>query len=179
MTTLSGVGLSPGHASSFVGRINFTTCCTGCDRVVPVGSCGGVPLGSRGRASLGTATIAFPGGSRAVQSLPGRVPSFRPWATTSGRSFRHSWPQSRPPGGSLASTCGKWTTPSADYHSTRHPGSDPLVNGTQVCVRYQTATGCSFPRCTHVHRLHNLPSDVLQWIADHHGALKGGHPQHT
>ncbi|OWZ05516.1 hypothetical protein PHMEG_00022385 [Phytophthora megakarya] len=48
-----------------------------------------------------------------------------------------------------------------------------------VCVRYQTATGLSFPRCPHVHRLHNLPSDVLQWIADHHGALKGGHPQHT
>lgn len=54
----------------------------------------------------------------------------------------------------------------------------PLVNGTQVCLRYQAATGCTFPRCPHVHQLHSLPSDVLRWVTDNHGALKGGHPQH-
>ncbi|ETK76867.1 hypothetical protein F441_17147 [Phytophthora nicotianae CJ01A1] len=53
----------------------------------------------------------------------------------------------------------------------------PVINGTQVCIRYQAMSGCSFPRCHHVHTLQRLPPPVLRWVTDRHGPLKGGHPQ--
>ncbi|KAE9305491.1 hypothetical protein PR003_g21479 [Phytophthora rubi] len=53
----------------------------------------------------------------------------------------------------------------------------PLVNGTQVCIRFQAASDCSFPTCRHAHVLQRLPPAVLQWVTSRHGALKSNHPQ--
>ena len=55
----------------------------------------------------------------------------------------------------------------------------PVVNGKQVCLRFQGARDCDFPRCQHTHTLVNLPAAVLQFINDAHGALKREHPQHS
>jgi hypothetical protein len=55
----------------------------------------------------------------------------------------------------------------------------PVVNGKQVCLRFQVARDCDFPRCHHTHTLVNLPADVLAYITATHGALKREHPQHS
>ncbi|KAL3669926.1 hypothetical protein V7S43_005300 [Phytophthora oleae] len=54
----------------------------------------------------------------------------------------------------------------------------PMVNGAQVCIRYQVERDCTFPRCHHTHALHRLPPDVLQWVVNRHGPYKREHPQH-
>ncbi|KAE8956924.1 hypothetical protein PR001_g31562 [Phytophthora rubi] len=53
----------------------------------------------------------------------------------------------------------------------------PVVNGKQVCVRFQSVKGCTFPSCKHLHELHRLPPDVLKWVTEMHMGLKAAHPQ--
>jgi len=53
----------------------------------------------------------------------------------------------------------------------------PTVDGKQVCVRFQSAKGCTFSRCKHLHELHRLPPDVLKWLTEMHTGLKAAHPQ--
>jgi hypothetical protein len=53
----------------------------------------------------------------------------------------------------------------------------PTVDGKQVCVRFQTAKGCTFSSCKHLHELHRLPPDVLKWVTEMHTGLKAAHPQ--
>ncbi|KAF1777775.1 Zinc finger, CCCH-type [Phytophthora cactorum] len=51
------------------------------------------------------------------------------------------------------------------------------ANGTQVCIHFQAASGCSFPRCRHAHEMRQQPPDVFRWVTSHDGALKDGRPQ--
>lgn len=53
----------------------------------------------------------------------------------------------------------------------------PVVNGKQVCVRFQSVKGCTFPTCSHLHELHELPPDVVEWVTGMHAGLKAAHPQ--
>ncbi|EGZ09716.1 hypothetical protein PHYSODRAFT_522604 [Phytophthora sojae] len=56
---------------------------------------------------------------------------------------------------------------------------DDILRRSPLCIHYQVAKDCSFPRCSHTHSLHRLPPDVLQWVVQRHGALKSEHPQHA
>ncbi|KAE8961403.1 hypothetical protein PF005_g28923 [Phytophthora fragariae] len=53
----------------------------------------------------------------------------------------------------------------------------PVVNGKQVCVRFQWVKGCTFPSCKHLHELYRLPPDVLKWETEMQMGLKAAHPQ--
>ncbi|KAG3114758.1 hypothetical protein PI125_g6143 [Phytophthora idaei] len=45
------------------------------------------------------------------------------------------------------------------------------ANGTQVCIHFQAASGCSFPRCRHAHKMRQLPPDVFRTTGAPEAAL--------
>ncbi|ETK80578.1 hypothetical protein L915_13776 [Phytophthora nicotianae] len=53
----------------------------------------------------------------------------------------------------------------------------PFIDGTQVCVRFQSVKGCSFAKCKQRHEIHRLPDEVVAWLTGLHGGLKSEHPQ--
>ncbi|KAG1706487.1 hypothetical protein DVH05_001636 [Phytophthora capsici] len=52
----------------------------------------------------------------------------------------------------------------------------PIVDDSQVCLRFQTAKSCDFSGCRNKHELVRLPTEVFDYVTNKHGDLKAGHP---